>query len=1182
MSMTWPEDSLLLRLHAVPATNFIAFSASYLRAAGVLFALAWLTYRAWQVLLKPAEELVNVLGLEVPQTPNIALSGIKSDGVILHWKPPEHKNSSVSYQIHINGVNLGNIPQGGPSIAIHRLKALQYYTIRVVAVSSNGFHAPSGVIRVRTKPYSATDSLDDNFEGGADGDGEARSKDGDESVVVRLYKPIIDAPVASTPPPMTREHSSSISHIRRAGRRSSPAAPEFNQDQEISYDDGEETIKTLTEKLEGLRKQLEDEDFRIAEEEKESLTTIQNLSEERDQLRMELKERDDSSKSLKKELKDLSYANTQAQQRKTNQEKLLQQKQSQRTKIVEDTERWQEEITRILNAIEKDKCDIVALRNNVEIDLRESRDRQAEEQASTKELEERIHELGIQIKTLDEERTENATSGTPEEPALVDPNPAEDQQWFDRVKSLQTLYMSAWMKSRAAEEHRVKAQQQYEWLTNSSQNFAQPFIPSTAPDTLIARRNSTRARRASSHGLYHDAPFALGNNSFNNSISSVSPTFASPPFFNPITGPSLPSVAMHLEHLPPSDIDQITSGAPMSPAAGALLPSGLLGDDIDQSRPGSGSNYPAIPGLGALPGLGAPETLDVDDRMMTVPSSPGSMKSRSPSVFASPKDSTGHLQQYGGAVDNLDADRRSTRSAASSRRAASGHFPSTASSSRFMGLFSRSRAKTSDQSEDGPALGSLKGSQTQSMPREDLTNPEPIGAQRRRGSLSSSWMGSLQQPFRSSTSRHGPSSSDASGPDFHPGSPESGKEPASRHRTFGVFRSKAEPWMSSPLAGDDGKPPSPRSTISSEGKHLPRPSLDSRSRFGWPTPTVGSQDVFNTGQRPSPLVMDWGNGLPSAPWSQHPSRRPSAQYPPGSLLQEDEAEGGLGAQVMTRSPTQSFLGPIGTRPSSQPHPIDDLPRSTTGAEYDSESKSDMKLNPTAKDFKSLFTRDRKGEKPEKSSEKSKSKSKDKDKDKTPDKLLQSTPSIVMPRSIHEMHSTGFHDPMESPPESRKSRDAHSISTAAESVAESSQPRESLERTTSGSYLDGAPLTPSASTSGKESLMQKLSRKSSSGKFFPAFGKDKSGLFSREKKSSEIGTPDETDEDAKISRATVPDLSTSPNLSGTVGGGRASGLSWSSLKRIGKKNDKAPSVSESIASQSEVGDDEEFGLRTDEY
>lgn len=57
------------------------------------------------MLSKPVEELVALLGLEVPVAPIVSLAGIKADGVLLHWKAPDSRSSVLKYVIRINGID---------------------------------------------------------------------------------------------------------------------------------------------------------------------------------------------------------------------------------------------------------------------------------------------------------------------------------------------------------------------------------------------------------------------------------------------------------------------------------------------------------------------------------------------------------------------------------------------------------------------------------------------------------------------------------------------------------------------------------------------------------------------------------------------------------------------------------------------------------------------------------------------------------------------------------------------------------------------------------------------------------------------------------------------------------------------------------------------------------------------
>lgn len=134
-------------------------------------------------------------------------------------------------------------------------------------------------------------------------------------------------------------------------------------------------------------------------------------------------------------------------------------------------------------------------------------------------------------------------------------------------------------------------------------------------------------------------------------------------------------------------------------------------------------------------------------------------------------------------------------------------------------------------------------------------------------------------------------------------------------------------------------------------------------------------------------------------------------------------------------------------------------------------------------------------------------------------------------------------------------------------------RSSHEITKFDSGLDnGTILTNSNNIQGKETFMQKLSRKSSANKFTFSSFKNKDSIFSSRPKerSPAINTDLETDEES-IGKDGDVYLSSSPNTN-SGSGARSGGISWSSIKRMGKRGDKTPSVTESITSI--VGDEDE--------
>ncbi|KAF9731179.1 hypothetical protein PMIN03_005721 [Paraphaeosphaeria minitans] len=1124
-SLYWPPHVVRYNMDTL-----VFLSSGWLKTACVLLALIWVAFRAYRVLSKPVEELINLLGLEVPVAPLVSLAGIKADGVLLHWKPPDQRSSVVKYVVRINGIDIGDVSPQETSVTIENLQPDHHYVIRIVTLNTANFQAPSVPIRLRTLPAES-----EQFYGNAphkdirDG---AQADDYNPTPIIRPNKNLVDFMAPSvTAPVMTREHSNSVSRHRRSepGRRNSPAsgtAEQARAAQEAA--DSQDTIKQLTEKLDSLRRELEDMEKQIQDEEQEFVTQKALLIEKRDEKKASLKEKEDASRDLRKEVATLERANASAQAKRSNQERLLQKKEAETKKLKEDMAKWERDSRELRDAakvIQQERTEYEAQSENR---IKELRGKHEEELQMNKSLEEVIREKGTQIKTLEEERKlleEDEDVGDAQDGAETE---AEDRRWMELYSSLQQRYADAWQQFNEAEHINKEASARLAYL--QQRRMSQPQVMSvTAPEFVPARRNSgVRSRPLSMREPLTSANFGGFIPStaapFNSGIVSNSPQYSNAtPYFNPVNGMALPPPSAHASSFSQADIESLTGGAPMSPTAGALLPSGLFGDGMtDDGMTDEDDLGPRLPSLDpspnlrhVLPGLGAPGTSE----QIRSPSSPVSVQSRSP--FASPRDSGGQLGFFPSNENVLDSDRRSIRSTSSSFK----NPPTT----RFGSLFGlhRQRGKTLDQ---GPPLGSLKASQSQSLPRQEHEDLDPIGTRRRRGSHSG---GAWYNAFIPSKAQPEESSSNP-------------KHVATRKRAFDMFGTKGDPWLTSALGSE--RPSSPRqgSTKSNEANVLPRPSTESQTRFGW------SVEGFNA--RSSPLGVDWSvNNTSTSSWSRMPSRRPSIQHGSTVSLLNDELLQGDMADFpsTTRSPTQA---PIGTRPQSSASHMAPLVPPTPPKQ----------LNPDAPTFTFAFgskeDKDAKAQKAAEKAERAAEKEAKRAERKEEKKAAKAEKSSRKQSTIPEV---AVSEQSGSPVAARFSRDNHSLSTA--DYSESS-PRESLDQyshqTTAELHLP--------SSLGKESLMQKLSRKSSSSQFLQ-FGKGQRSLFS--KKSSEAVTPDEMEEDGGgLSVRSTDSAGASPSI-GTPKD-KSIALSWSSIKRIGKRGDKTPSLHESVASETTGDEDEE--------
>lgn len=968
--------------------------------------------------------------------------------------------------------------------------------------------------------------------------------------IIRPNKSLVDIITPFAAPVMTREHSNSTARRRPDMRRNSPASQTVDQAREAV--EGQDSIRQLTERLDGLRRELDDMERQIQDEDQDFVTQKAILVDKRDEKKAALKEKEDASRDLRKEVANLERQNTAAQAKRSQQEKVLRQKEAERKKLKDDMARYSREAIELREAAERIQAERVEYESTSEKRIQDVKGKLAEELQANKGLEDAVREKGIQIKALEEERKklEAGQEGADVQDGPDSAEREEDNRWKMTLGLLQQQYAQAWALFTEAERVNHEANNRLQFMQQRRMSQPQLFSSPPVPEMGPIRRNSLRTRPLSMReGLLSAAPGGFVHTSsapFNSIPTTSSPSFASVnPYFNPMNGMVLPP-RTHSISFSQADLESLTGGAPMSPTAGALLPAGLFGDDLgltdaeddDDLGPPQPPSLDPSPNLRhVLPGLGATGTVN----RRQDPSSPISPQSRSPSAFASPRESAGDLPFYPAAnnENNVDSDKRSIRSTSSS-------FMLNPPASRFGGLFGLNRARGKTFSDEGPALGSLKPSQSQSLPRQEH-GLDGLGNSRRRGSHSEgawyeSFMRTKTQPVESSNSP---------------------KHVVTRKRPFNMFGTKGDPWLTSVLGFE--RPSSPRqgSTKSGEGMPLPRPSTESQTRFGW------SVDAF--GARSSPLGVDWSiNNTNTTSWSRMPSRRPSIQH--GStvnLVSEDMLHDDLlDFPSNTRSPTQA---PIGTRPQSS---ASHMPQPSTSSSLPPIPPTPPKqLNPTAASF-TMFQLGKKNEEDkaekarraaEKVAEKEAKKAEKAEKKEEKEKKAKAEKAEKAARKEKDKHTqseAGDREATSPHYDSRMSRDTPSLLSTAD--ASEASPRESLER--SISY----PASENARSIDKESFMQKLTRKGSTNQFL-TFSK-KNALLSKTKTSDVPGTPDEADEDSGflgLGRSTES-VGNSPSV-GTPKD-KSSLLSWGSIKRIGKK-DKTPSLHESVTSEA-TGDDEE--------
>lgn len=556
-----------------------------------------------------------------------------------------------------------------------------------------------------------------------------------------------------------------------------------------------------------------------------------------------------------------------------------------------------------------------------------------------------------------------------------------------------------------------------------------------------------------------------------------------------------------------------TNGGPMSPAANDLLPSNLFRDeDIASQRLSVAVTGHESLGSANSEMLGGQGSSSVDPTGYG-PNTPVSATSQTGSIFSSPHESLQNLHVYQSRADSfVDSDGQSIHSTNGSYRPVIAGEVSPLAASRIANLFTTTfnRQRGKSSAHDSPSLGTLKQGESQSFPRNIESEPQDPITSRRRRGSYGNWANPVVGLLNRSIS------ASQTPPD------EKGlistRTGTGRRSRLNMFGTKVESPESAILAEKLTSPQS--SSTFPYDRGVKRPSSESHS-FGW----LLAEDASNRG---SPFGAGWSTS--SGPWSRGPSRRASLQH--GSTSNLSIGSTPLEPEGYQRSLSKQFPEqlPIGTRPRSSQRP-------TT-----------PKLNPTAPTFKTIFGRGeaKRAFKAEKHAEKASEQVNDKG------------------TELLDMEEVNFSYGESSPADST-SKDAQSVMTSG-SLADS---RNSLDYSTSGTPSEAV-----TSSGHKETLMQKISRKSSSSKFNVPWIKEKSGLFSR--RAGEPSTPDETNDDMVGETNLRQSADSTNNLPPPPEKEKESRstLSWPNLRRKSKKNIPSSTL-EHTERSSDVEDDEDM-------
>lgn len=744
--------------------------------------------------------------------------------------------------LRVVGDSLGN----ETAITVTGLKPSHFYNICVVAVGPNNFSAASKVIRLRTYNEGGKPELGNSRQpSGFTDNGPTRSTFGSIGSGLdsrRSPVPAIEAAAAVLDGRLapSRESTSSGPGQRRntLNRRHSPSVASADQPAlpVHTYSGSGASLDELNRKFESIRTEMDEVAASFAKEEAEFVQQEAELKKDKEKKRQLVKEKDEQTTLLKTQSRTTGEQMRAALKELNSKKKQLDDKETKKSKIRDSIAKFETEIERMRAERESFAAKKTELERKRDCNVSELDEQNSELQEKVEELAAELEEKGKQLQELKVARQKLPG-------AEAEQNNESDmqlrQQWDLRRNELHQQLVSETKRGVNQDQQlRVLTEQ----LTIQQQSgLAQYHQPDSVIGTEFDASSTKQSKRLSHHSNtipenhipFHQSP---GIDMSPQAPSNLSRHALAQVFFT--------DTAADGTNEPMSEADLIAASGPMSPSAHTLIPAFLQLDDdnIDAKLE---------------PNVELPDSIAVDDEEPRSPSS----STRSPSVYASPRESQQHLP-FPTFQDSPDGRHITAEEPPAASLGAGGRLTSFFSSLH--------RSKPAGSSADaGPAFGSLKTGQSQSFPR----GIEEADLNRRKGS----WGFNIN---RNSTGLDGQSAT-------------------ARFiaRRFGN------------ASGDSGanggsESPRPASVTSTD---LPRPSTDSSSIWG----PIGNRGPWSPSN---------DNRWASRSGSRRPSLQGGANNMTTTLANADD-DILDDAELLNPQTSASQVGVIGSRPPARAQPM---------------------------------------------------------------------------------------------------------------------------------------------------------------------------------------------------------------------------------------------------------------------
>ncbi|KAG5358315.1 Myosin-10 [Yarrowia sp. B02] len=230
-----------------------------------ILAVCWLLHRATRLLKIPATTLIRLLGVDIPERPEICVDHVSDSSVTLRWPKPE-KTTAHKHIIEVNGIKAGESSRS-TSVVLTNLQPDKTYSVNVLTVNANQYRSNTTTVRVHTRKRTQHPSFDS-------------------------LAPLLMDPVCPSFVVLASGSSSSVSPASTSVKKKHRKSKAY-------------TVEALSAEVEAAQGEIREANVQYREVEKELVAMENKLQEELADLRAQRKKDDVQRQQLRSEMKAL-------------------------------------------------------------------------------------------------------------------------------------------------------------------------------------------------------------------------------------------------------------------------------------------------------------------------------------------------------------------------------------------------------------------------------------------------------------------------------------------------------------------------------------------------------------------------------------------------------------------------------------------------------------------------------------------------------------------------------------------------------------------------------------------------------------------------------------------------------------------------------------------------------------